>query len=208
MQPVQNITVDDRVSRTQYQYTLEDPDVNELHEWTNKFVSNMKTDAGTGRRGDRPADRWARGLARLSTASPLPVWASRPQRSTMRFTTPLANARSAQCTRSSTSTTSFWKRCLRFKLARTNCNPSFCNRTLPQMPPGRAPLLRFRVFEFRLGGIERDDPIRAVHADSADSQCWRRCKLPSPRRRSATNLSSSSQIRQCRSTEHLHAHAT
>jgi multidrug efflux pump len=30
MQPVQNITVDDRVSRTQYQYTLEDPDVNEL----------------------------------------------------------------------------------------------------------------------------------------------------------------------------------
>jgi len=24
MQPVQNITVDDRVSRTQYQYTLED----------------------------------------------------------------------------------------------------------------------------------------------------------------------------------------
>jgi multidrug efflux pump len=30
MQPVQNITVDDRVSRTQYQYTLEDPDPNEL----------------------------------------------------------------------------------------------------------------------------------------------------------------------------------
>ncbi len=26
MQPVQDITVDDRVSRTQYQYTLEDPD--------------------------------------------------------------------------------------------------------------------------------------------------------------------------------------
>jgi hypothetical protein len=26
MEPVQNITVDDRVSRTQYQYTLEDPD--------------------------------------------------------------------------------------------------------------------------------------------------------------------------------------
>src|SRR6202161_1300688 len=31
MQPVQNITVDDRVSRTQYQYTLEDPDANELN---------------------------------------------------------------------------------------------------------------------------------------------------------------------------------
>ncbi len=34
MQPVQDITVDDRVSRTQYQYTLEDPDVNELNQWT------------------------------------------------------------------------------------------------------------------------------------------------------------------------------
>ncbi len=42
MQPVQNITVDDRVSRTQYQYTLEDPDVNELDEWTNKFVDKLK----------------------------------------------------------------------------------------------------------------------------------------------------------------------
>ena len=34
MEPVQNITVDDRVSRTQYQYTLEDPDINELSGWT------------------------------------------------------------------------------------------------------------------------------------------------------------------------------
>jgi multidrug efflux pump len=42
MQPVQNITVDDRVSRTQYQYTLEDPDANELNEWTNKFVTKLK----------------------------------------------------------------------------------------------------------------------------------------------------------------------
>ncbi len=42
MQPIQNITVDDRVSRTQYQYTLEDPDVNELNQWTDKFVSKMK----------------------------------------------------------------------------------------------------------------------------------------------------------------------
>src|SRR5712672_1287284 len=42
MQPVQNITVDDRVSRTQYQYTLEDPDPDELSEWTNKFVDRLK----------------------------------------------------------------------------------------------------------------------------------------------------------------------
>ncbi len=43
MQPVQDITVDDRVSRTQYQYTLEDPDTDELNEWTNKFVAQLKT---------------------------------------------------------------------------------------------------------------------------------------------------------------------
>jgi multidrug efflux pump len=42
MQPVQNITVDDRVSRTQYQYTLEDPDVNELDQWASRFVDKLK----------------------------------------------------------------------------------------------------------------------------------------------------------------------
>ena len=42
MQPVQNITVDDRVSRTQYQYTLEDPDTTELNLWTNKFIDEIK----------------------------------------------------------------------------------------------------------------------------------------------------------------------
>jgi multidrug efflux pump len=42
MQPVQDISVDDRVSRTQYQYTLEDPDANELNDQTNRFVSRLK----------------------------------------------------------------------------------------------------------------------------------------------------------------------
>jgi multidrug efflux pump len=41
MQPVQNITVDDRVTRTQYQYTLEDPDIDELNSWTTKFVERL-----------------------------------------------------------------------------------------------------------------------------------------------------------------------
>ncbi|HWF46791.1 MAG TPA: efflux RND transporter permease subunit, partial [Bryobacteraceae bacterium] len=42
MQPVQNITVDDRVSRTQYQYTLESPNNSELNDWANKFVAKLK----------------------------------------------------------------------------------------------------------------------------------------------------------------------
>ena len=43
MSPVQNITVDDRVSRAQYQYTLEGPDSAELDTWTNRFVDRLKT---------------------------------------------------------------------------------------------------------------------------------------------------------------------
>jgi len=42
MEPVQDITVDDRVSRTQYQYTLEDSDANELNLWTNRFMEKLK----------------------------------------------------------------------------------------------------------------------------------------------------------------------
>jgi multidrug efflux pump len=42
MEPVQDISVDDRVSRTQYQYALEDPDANELNDWTNRFVTRLK----------------------------------------------------------------------------------------------------------------------------------------------------------------------
>jgi multidrug efflux pump len=41
MQPVQDLTVEDRVSRTQYQYTLEDPDLNVLNEWTAKLVAKL-----------------------------------------------------------------------------------------------------------------------------------------------------------------------
>ncbi len=63
MQPVQDITVDDRVSRTQYQYTLEDPDTDELNQWTNKFVGATEEAARTGRRGHGPADRRPRGAA-------------------------------------------------------------------------------------------------------------------------------------------------
>jgi len=42
MQPVQDLTVEDRVSRTQYQYTLEDPDQNELNTWTARFVQKLQ----------------------------------------------------------------------------------------------------------------------------------------------------------------------
>ncbi|HWP76586.1 MAG TPA: efflux RND transporter permease subunit, partial [Methylomirabilota bacterium] len=43
LQPVQDLTVEDRVSRTQYQYSLEDPSGDELNTWTNKLVTRLKT---------------------------------------------------------------------------------------------------------------------------------------------------------------------
>src|SRR6202049_3449460 len=41
MQPVQDLTVEDRVSRTQFQYSIEDADAQELSQWTQKLVDNI-----------------------------------------------------------------------------------------------------------------------------------------------------------------------
>jgi multidrug efflux pump len=41
-QPIQDLTVEDRVSRTQYQYTLEDADAKELSEWTPRFLAKLR----------------------------------------------------------------------------------------------------------------------------------------------------------------------
>src|SRR5712672_2604524 len=43
MQPVQDLTVEDRVSRTQFQYTLEDANADELNTWTKKLVDKLRT---------------------------------------------------------------------------------------------------------------------------------------------------------------------
>ncbi len=42
MQPVQDLTVEDRVSRTQYQYTLEDPNADELNSFVVKMAARLK----------------------------------------------------------------------------------------------------------------------------------------------------------------------
>ncbi len=42
MQPVQDLTVESRVSKTQYQYSLEDPNIKELNYWTPKLVEALR----------------------------------------------------------------------------------------------------------------------------------------------------------------------
>ena len=42
MQPVQDLTVEDRVSRTQFQYTLEDPNADELNTYAARMLAGLK----------------------------------------------------------------------------------------------------------------------------------------------------------------------
>ena len=42
MQPVQDLTVEDRISRTQFQYTMEDADGKELSEWAPKLLAKLQ----------------------------------------------------------------------------------------------------------------------------------------------------------------------
>ena len=42
MQPVQELTIEDRVSRTQFQFTLTCPDEGRLHEWTPQLVEHLQ----------------------------------------------------------------------------------------------------------------------------------------------------------------------
>jgi len=42
LQPVQDLTVEDRVSKTQFQYSLEDSDAAELNVWVPRFVDRLK----------------------------------------------------------------------------------------------------------------------------------------------------------------------
>ncbi|HTX53040.1 MAG TPA: MdtB/MuxB family multidrug efflux RND transporter permease subunit [Candidatus Baltobacteraceae bacterium] len=59
LQPVQDLTVEDRVSRTQYQYSLEDPDAAELSQWTPRMVERLATLPGIV---DVSSDQQDRGL--------------------------------------------------------------------------------------------------------------------------------------------------
>jgi multidrug efflux pump len=75
LQPMQDLTVEDRVSRTQYQYTLEDADREELSRWAPALVEELQT---LPQLQDVSSDQQDQGLASLvaidrSTASRLGI---------------------------------------------------------------------------------------------------------------------------------------
>ncbi len=59
MQPVQDLTVENRVSRTQYQYSLEDADTAELAEWAPRLVARLRASPELS---DVASDQQTRGL--------------------------------------------------------------------------------------------------------------------------------------------------
>ena len=59
MQPVQDLTVEDRVSRTQFQYTLEDPSNDELTDFAPKMLAKLK---GLPELRDAASDQQEQGL--------------------------------------------------------------------------------------------------------------------------------------------------
>jgi multidrug efflux pump len=59
LQPVQDLTVDNRVSRTQYQMTLEDPDEAELRAWAPRLLARLRQ---VGEIRDVASDQQDRGL--------------------------------------------------------------------------------------------------------------------------------------------------
>ena len=59
MQPIQDLSVENRVSRTQYQYSIEDPNTDELDEWIPKIVGKLQAIPGVR---DVATDQQNRGL--------------------------------------------------------------------------------------------------------------------------------------------------
>ena len=58
LQPVQDLTIEDRVSRTQYQFTLEDRRTpTSSAEWAPRLVERLRAAAAAARRRQRPAGR-------------------------------------------------------------------------------------------------------------------------------------------------------
>jgi multidrug efflux pump len=60
MQPVQDLTVEDRVSRTEFQYTMESADARDLATWSTKLVQRLRTSAELR---DVASDQMNNGLA-------------------------------------------------------------------------------------------------------------------------------------------------
>ncbi len=84
MQPVQDLTVEDRISRTQYQYALDAPDKTILDQWIPKLVDRLKQIPELRDVATRPAEQRSGSSWSISTVTPPGVSASPRKTSTTR----------------------------------------------------------------------------------------------------------------------------
>jgi multidrug efflux pump len=104
LQSVQDIRVGGRMSATQYQYTLQGDNSDELFQWAPRVFNRLRTLKELADLNSDQQDRGFRPRSR-SIAPPRRGSASAPRCSTTRFTTPSASGRCQPCTRNSISTT-------------------------------------------------------------------------------------------------------
>ena len=100
MQPVQDLSVEDRVSRTQFQYTLENPNVDELNTYAPRMLAKLRelpelTDVASDQQ-----DQGLRAQLVYMTATRHPVSVSPQQPSIRRCTMLTDSARSPPSSRS------------------------------------------------------------------------------------------------------------
>ncbi len=62
MQPVQDLTINDRVSRTEYQYSLNSPDQSEIEKWTELLMASLNSQA---KLKDIASDQQSHGLRKM-----------------------------------------------------------------------------------------------------------------------------------------------
>ena len=98
MQPVQDLTVENRVSRTQYQYTLEDADARELAEWTPRLIAKLKELPELREVASDQQNGGLQAMLDIDRDSASRAWASCRSSSTTPCTTPSASARSRPST--------------------------------------------------------------------------------------------------------------
>ena len=97
MQPVQDLSVEDRVSRTQFQYTLEDPNVDELNTYAPQMLAKLQKLPELSDVASDQQDRGLRAKLVCSIEIRLRALESRPRPSTRRYMTLTASGKSPPC---------------------------------------------------------------------------------------------------------------
>ena len=109
LQPVQDLTIENRVSRTQYQFTLGSVDPAELSRWMHRLVDRLSRAPAVADAASDVQDQGLAGVRVASTAARRAGWASPRRRSTMPCTTPSGSGWCPPSSPSPTSTGWCWK---------------------------------------------------------------------------------------------------